>query len=76
MVRAFEFQPRRAFSPYCAMVIGRWGYSIWHSLQRFRVLLSYAYHNMEMWLALVSASFSKEAHPIYFHWEGRISPIF
>ena len=58
MDRAFEFQPRRAFSPYRAMVIGRWGYSILHSLQRFRVLPSYAYHNMEMCLALVSASFS------------------
>jgi len=61
MDRAFEFQPRRAFSPYCTMMIGRWVCIHCKGFEFSLPMHITPFANMEMWLALVSASFSTYA---------------
>jgi hypothetical protein len=76
MVRAFEFQPRRAFSPYCAMVIGRLGvfnFAFVAEVSSSPFLCISQYGNV---VGTCKCAIFYIGDPIYFCWEGRISPIF
>ena len=73
MDRAFEFQP--LFPLLCD---GDWSLGL-HSLQRFRVLPSYAYHTLRQYENVVGTCkriISYICDSIYSCWEGRIAPIF